>query len=429
MTHANANTERAPDLGALFKVFLKIGLLSFGGPAAQMSLMHRVLVEEKGWLEEKQYLNALAFCMLLPGPEAMQLCSYAGWRLRGTVGGLIAGSLFVLPGALVVLGLSIIYALYGAVPLLDALFTGIKATVLVIVIQALIKVSQRALDGMEHGLMAALSFIAIFFFALPFPVVVLMAGLWGALRPGKQQPETAAPDTANPSWRKTLATVCLWLVIWWLPLLIIDQVSGLDVLSAIGQFFSKLAVVSFGGAYAALTYMGQDMVNHYGWLRPGEMMDGLGLAETTPGPLILVTEFVGFLAAYRDGGLVFGIAGALIAIWATFIPCFLWIFAGAPYIEQISRQPRLKGALGGITAAVVGVILNLSIWFGLHVFFADIDMARHGLLTLHVPSVTSLEPLVLGLALLSAVLMFWRGWGIAATLGISAGIAAVFAFM
>ncbi|MEC8564784.1 MAG: chromate efflux transporter, partial [Pseudomonadota bacterium] len=288
-------------LADIFPGFAKIGLLSFGGPAAQIAVMHRVLVEENNWLSERQFLNALNFCMLLPGPEAMQLTTYAGWRLRGVPGGLMAGLLFVVPGAAVMLALAAIYGFFGAVPLVSALFLGIKAAVLVVVIEALLKVARRALTAAVYWMIAGLAFVAIFFFAVPFPLVVLAAAAYGFLRGGDTVVEAAATAPVSPL--STLRTVVLWGVIWWLPVIIVDQALGLTLLTEIGVFFSKLAVVTFGGAYAVLTYMAQEVVSDFGWLDAGEMMDGLGLAETTPGPLILVTQFVGFLAGFKNGGL------------------------------------------------------------------------------------------------------------------------------
>lgn len=403
--------EEGPTLLEASKVWAKIGFLSFGGPAAQIALMHKAIVQEKGWLSEQRYLAALSFCMLLPGPEAMQLATYAGWRLHGTLGGLIAGSLFVLPGACIVLALGMIYAVFGDVPLVSALFYGVKAAVLVIVLEALIKVAKRALLGSHHWLIAGLAFIGIFFLALPFPLIVLFAGLYGFATMGKSA-GTTLPQSNTVSWVSTCRTIVTWLVVWWLPMLLL-VVSGVpDILEQIGYFFSTLAVVTFGGAYAVLAFMAQDVVGSFGWLTAGEMMDGLGLAETTPGPLILVTEFVAFLAAYKEGGLALGIAGALVALWVTFAPCFLWIFAGGPYLDWISAQPRLRGALAAITAAVVGVILNLSIWFALHVLFAEVTHREIGFLHMWQPNLASIELLAVALALMSAVLAFRFGWGI-----------------
>ncbi|GAB2183469.1 chromate efflux transporter [Roseibium sp. LAB1] len=390
----------------LISVFGSIGLLSFGGPAAQIALMHRKLVDETGWLSEKSYVNALGFCMLLPGPEAMQLATYCGWKLRGVAGGLLAGLLFVVPGALAIFALAAVYGTFGNVPLVNQLFLGIKAAVLIVVLEALLRLSKRALTIRRQWVIAALAFVGIYFLALPFPLIVLVAGLYGAAFSGLQtasQTETSV-TVARPVV-KTLRTVCLWLFIWIAPLALLDLAGSVPLLADIGWFFSKLAVVTFGGAYAVLAYMAQDVVAIHGWLSAGEMMDGLGLAETTPGPLILVTQFVGFLAAFHEGGLLLGLAGGLVALWATFAPCFLWIFAGAPYIEWISAQPRLKSALSAIVAAVVGVVLNLSVWFALHVFFEEVTATKWSVVTLWVPDVASLDWRVPVLAALCGLML------------------------
>lgn len=412
----------APGFAEAVRAWARIGLLSFGGPAAQIALMHRTVVEEKGWLDERRFLNALSFCMLLPGPEAMQLATYVGWRLHGLAGGLAAGLLFVLPGAAVVLALAWIYALYGAVPLVHALFLGIKAAVLVIVLEALLRVARRALDGTDKRVLAGLAFVAIFFLALPFPLIVLAAALYGFWRGDRNEaPPAEAAAPIRPG--RTVATILFWLAIWGAPLALVGLLAGGRLLE-IGLFFSKLAVVTFGGAYAVLAYMAQDVVLAHGWLTTGEMLDGLGLAETTPGPLILVTEFVGFLAAFREGGLLWGLAGAGLTLWVTFAPCFLWIFAGAPYIERICAQPRLRGALSAITAAVVGVILNLSIWFSLHVLFAEVAQERIGPLVFWLPDPSSLDWRVLPPFALAAVLILHRHWPIPPVLGLAAATGA-----
>lgn len=402
-----------PTIADMFRIFGRIGLLSFGGPAAQIALMHRVLVDERRWLTEAQFLNALGFCMLLPGPEATQLATYAGWRLRGTRGGLIAGVLFVLPGAAIVLALAIIYATFGSVPLIAALFLGVKAAVLVVVVEALLRVAKRALNRRLHWALAGLSFIGIFVFSLPFPIIILASALVGLAFATPQT--TQEPVQIHVSWPTTLGTIALWLVIWLAPLALL---SGL--LAEVFWFFTQLAIVTFGGAYAVLAYMAQEAVQGQGWLTAGQMLDGLGLAETTPGPLILVTEFVGYLAGYGAGGIGLGIAAALVTLWATFAPCFLWIFAGAPYIEWIASQRRLSGALSGITAAVVGVILNLSIWFALHVLFADVTRQTIGPLTLWQPTLASADWRVALLAVIAAYLLLWRHQNMVLVLAISA---------
>jgi chromate transporter len=422
----DASGRAAPTYAEAFAVWLKIGLLSFGGPTGQIALMHKMLVDERKWIDDARFLNALNFCMLLPGPEAMQLATYIGWRLHGIAGGLTAGLLFVLPGAAVIFALSLIYALFGQVPALAAIFLGVKAAVLVVVLEALLRISKRALKGREHWVMAALSFVAIFFFGAPYPLIVAAAALCGYLL-AVGNGSTAGTTVTVPSVpvSQTLGTAAVWFTIWIVPLLAVAALfGGGHVLSQIGWFFSKLAVVTFGGAYAVLAYMGQDVASQYGWITPGEMLDGLGLAETTPGPLILVTEFVGFLAGYRHAGagpsVAMGLAGAAITLWATFAPCFLWVFTGAPYVEWLNGQPRLKAALGGITAAVVGVILNLTVWFALHVFFARVTPHALGPLKLWVPDLPSLDLRIVVLAAISGYLLLWRHWNIVAVLAVAA---------
>ena len=385
------------------RVFTGIGCLSFGGPAAQIGLMHRKLVHENNWLDEKTYLNALGFCMLLPGPEAMQLATYAGWRMRGTIGGLVAGLLFILPGATVIFVLSAIYARFGSLSLVQNIFFGVKAAVLVVVFEALLRLSKRALSGVDHWIIASLAFVGIFFLSLPFPLIICVAAIYGALVGYRRVATKTSFEPITVSLRRTLQTVLLWLSIWLVPLLLLRTLVEHPILSEIGAFFSKLAVVTFGGAYAVLAYMAQDIVTQYGWLTAGEMMDGLGMAETTPGPLILVTQFVAFVAADRAGGMVLGFWGAVVALWTTFVPCFLWIFAGAPYIEWMAAHPRLNAAISAITAAVVGVVLNLSVWFALHVLFADVQQLQGGWLTLWVPDVMSFDWRVLSLSLAAGV--------------------------
>lgn len=418
--------EKPTEMQAL-GIWAKIGLLSFGGPTAQIALMHRILVDETKWLTEQQFLHALSFCMLLPGPEAMQLATYAGWRLHGTRGGLAAGLLFVLPGAFVVLAMAMIYMAFGEVAFVEAIFLGIKAAVLVIVIEALLRISKRALKPGEPWIIAGLSFVAIFFFALPFPLIVFLAAIYGYFRASSFVSETESTTATIPvRFNQTAKTVLTWLTIWISPLAALTfWLGGSHILSQLGLFFSKLAVVTFGGAYAVLAYMGQDVVVRHGWLEAGQMMDGLGLAETTPGPLILVTEFVGYLAAYQQGGAgwALGLAGAGIALWATFAPCFLWIFAGAPYIEWINGQRKLKGALSAITAAVVGVILNLALWFGLHVFFADVSLTLVGPLKFWIPDPTTLDWRVVVLAVVSGYLLLFRHWNIPGVLAIASALA------
>ena len=419
-----SHTVSTPSFADAIWQWARIGLLSFGGPAAQIALMHRIVVDEKRWLSEKQYLNALSFCMLLPGPEAMQLATYTGWRLHGVRGGLAAGLLFVLPGAVVVLALALIYAVYGNVPLLEALFYGVKAAVLVIVVEAFLRISKRALTGLVHRLITCLAFIGIFFFHLPFPVIIGLSALAGFLLLSDTQAATTDQSSSNinkaasynfssaSNFRNAIKTISLWLFLWFTPILVLVVTADNALLSDIGIFFSKLAVVTFGGAYAVLAYLAQDVVTQFGWLTAGEMMDGLALAETTPGPLILVTEFVGFLAGYRDAGVLMGFAAALLTLWVTFVPCFLWIFAGAPYIEWVGQQRRLRNALAAITAAVVGVILNLSLWFALHVFFHNVQLKSRGILHFWQPEWSTLDWRIVLLTIICATLAFARHWGI-----------------
>jgi chromate transporter len=413
--------QSKPTLRQSTATWCKIGLLSFGGPAAQIALMHREIVENKKWLSEDQFLNALNFCMLLPGPEAMQLATYSGWRINGTLGGLIAGLLFVLPGAFLITLLAVIYAFFGDVPLINSLFLGVKATVVVIVIQALLKVSKKALKTHYHTSIAITAFISIFFFNLPYPFIIFVSAFFGYLiLPNKinvKQVQQSQPLT------KTLKTILAWLVVWWIPILLVYLISDQKILTEITIFFSKLAVVTFGGAYAVLSYMAQDVVITKDWLTAGQMMDGLGLAETTPGPLILVTEFVGFLAAFQEGGIKLALIAGFLTLWVTFIPCFLWIFAGAPYIDWISSQPRLHGALSAITAAVVGVILNLSIWFMLHVFFEKISDVQFGPINLLWPNFSYINVPAIFLTSISIWLIIKLKWNIASVLLINASLA------
>lgn len=397
------------------KVWFKIGVLSFGGPAAQIALMHKMLVEDKAWLSEKQYLSGLSFCMLLPGPEAMQLATYAGWRLHGLSGGLAAGLLFVVPGAVVVFALALLYSLYGNIDWLAGVFLGVKAAVIIIVIEALLRVAKKSLKSIEHWAIAALSFVAIFFLDVPYPLIVVCAGLAGFyLRRLQIESDTSSYSTMQSTGllRSTVFTVVSWLLIWSLPFICLLMIEGNQFLLELGVFFSKLAVVTFGGAYAVLAYLAQDVVVDFGWLTAGEMMDGLGLAETTPGPLILVTEFVGFLAGFREGGVLLAVIAAALVLWVTFVPCFLWIFAGAPFIEWVSEQPRLRSALAAITAAVVGVILNLSVWFALHVSFEKIEQSRLGLLNLWIPHVGTLDLKVVALTVSCGIALLVMHWSV-----------------
>lgn len=409
----------SPSFSEALKVWARIGCLSFGGPAGQIALMHREIVEERQWLSEREYLSALNFCMLLPGPEAMQLATYAGWKQHGIKGGLAAGLLFVIPGAVVVLALAMIYAAFGQVPWIAALFYGVKAAVLAIVIEALLRVARRALQGRADWVVAALAFLALYVFGVPFPLVVIAAGVFGFLRSSAGDGAFVAGDL--PPASNLVRTVLAWGAIWLMPLAALLLLLGPQhVLSELGVFFSKLAVVTFGGAYAVLSYMAQAAVEQKGWLTAPEMIDGLGLAETTPGPLILVTEFVGYLAALRATGNVWGgLAGAAVTLWMTFAPCFLWIFAGAPYIEAINQRPRLKSALAAITAAVVGVIFNLSVWFGLHVLFGEVRRSE-GWFRPWLPEFASLDWFAAALSIVAALALLRFHLGIISTLAMCA---------
>ena len=389
----------APGWAEMVRVFGRIGVLSFGGPAAQIALMHRELVERHAWLNEAEYLRALSLCMLLPGPEAMQLATYAGWRLRGISGGLLAGLLFVLPGAALIGFLALGYVAFGQVPLVQAAFLGLKAAVIIVVFQALRSLARRALDGTEAVVLAGLSFVALFVLGLPFPLIILAAGLWGGLR---QPGDVPAVEMIDAPQAQSVRTLVLWGGLWAMPLVVL-WLMGQDFLLQLGLFFSKLAVVTFGGAYAVLAYMTQSVVQDYGWITTEQMIDALGLAETTPGPLILVTEFVALLAGFAQSGPSGAIAAGLLALWVTFTPCFLWIFLAGPYLEKISGQPRLAAALRAITAAVVGVIANLSVWFALHVLFDRISPAA--ILAVPLPDWSGFNLAGFGLTVLAGVLM------------------------
>ncbi|MET0483249.1 MAG: chromate efflux transporter [Aestuariivirgaceae bacterium] len=412
----------APGFREAAKVWATIGVLSFGGPAGQIALMQRMLVDERRWLTQEQFLHALNFCMLLPGPEAMQLATYSGWRLHGWRGGLTAGLLFVLPGALVILLLSMLYAAYGRVPLVASVFFGVKAAVLAIVVEALLRVAQRALKLDSDWWIAGLAFAALYAFSIPFPIVIIAAALFGYFRATAAPPALPEPDEAMPRAGRTIAIVALWCALWLGPVaLLLTALGPQHVFSQVALFFSKLAIVTFGGAYAVLSYMAQQAVETHGWLSASEMIDGLGLAETTPGPLILVTEFVGYLAGHRlAGGIAGGMVAAGITLWVTFTPCFLMIFAAAPYIERLRAMPRLAGALAAITAAVVGVILNLTVWFGIHVLFRRVHEVAVGPIRTTLPDLASIDPASSALLALAALLLFRLKLGIGWTLLIAA---------
>jgi chromate transporter len=403
--HALPEQDYMPSWSEMTHVFGRIGLMSFGGPAAQIAVMHRELVEDRPWLSEQTYLRALSLCMLLPGPEAMQLATYAGWRLRGVPGGLLGGLLFVVPGAIIIAILALLYAWYGQLPFVQTAFLGIKAAVIIVVFQALLKVSSKALHGRLGWALALGSFISLFLFGLPFPLIILIAGAVGMFVCGS----AARPEPTSAPPAQSLRTLLIWGTLWAAPLLLIAGLSG-DFLLQLGLFFSKLAVVTFGGAYAVLAYMTQTVVQDFGWIDTDQMIDALGLAETTPGPLILVTQFVAMLAGFAQSGPMGALTAGLLALWVTFTPCFLWIFLAGPYLEALSAQPRIAGALRAITAAVVGVIANLSVWFALHVLF---DRVSPGVfLALPEPVWMSFDPMAAALTVAAAVLMlaFRRGF-------------------
>ena len=430
-----------PSLAAAARVWLRIGLLSFGGPAGQIALMHREVVEQRQWIGERRFLQALNFCVLLPGPEAQQLATYLGWLMHGVRGGLLAGGLFVVPGAIVMLVLSAVYATLGDVPLIGALFFGLKCAVLVLVIEALLRIGRRALRGRAAWALAAAAFVALFVFGVPFPAVVLGAGLVGWLAPAAFSSAAHGADAADtpalidavlaadPGRPGRLAAGArraglVALVAWLTPVAVLGAVGGRY--SEIALFFSKMAVVTLGGAYAVLAYVAQDAVQ-YGWLTPADMLAGLGLAETTPGPLILVLQFVGFLAGFRaPGGLTGlwgGLAGSVLTLWVTFVPCFAFVFLGAPVMERLQQNRALAGALAAVTAAVVGVIGNLSVWFGLRVLFRS----TVPVMGVELPVLSSLDPAALAIAALAALYVFrWR-LGVLRTLALAAAAGVVVA--
>jgi chromate transporter len=417
--------------GEAFMVWTRVALLSFGGPAGQIAVMHRILVEEKNWISESRFLHALNYCMLLPGPEAQQLAIYIGWLLHRTAGGIMAGVLFIVPGIISIMALSLIYAAYGNAGFVEALFFGLKAAVLAIVIQAVVRVGKRALRNRVMLGLAAAAFVAIFFFNVPFPIIILAAGVIGFVGARAGRPEFSAvahgggkssaavdhvlsedlPDHVRPTLARSLKVSAIWLLLWLVPVgALLLTLGQANVFSQIAVFFSKMAMVTFGGAYAVLAYVAQQAVEHYHWVQPREMLDGLGMAETTPGPLIMVLQFVGFMAAFRDPGtlspMLAGALGGLLATWVTFTPCFLWIFLGAPFIETMHGNKSLAGALSAITAAVVGVILNLSIWFAVHTLFREVTPVHSFGLSLGMPVLSSVDIPALVLAAAAAIAVF-----------------------
>ena len=419
------------------RTWSRIALLSFGGPAGQIAVMHRILVEEKRWIGEERFLHALNFCMLLPGPEAQQLATYIGWLMHGTRGGLVAGGLFVLPGFVAIMALSLVYVTWGLNPFIAGLFIGLKAAVVALIIEAILRIGRRALRSRLALGIAVLAFAAIFFLHISFPLIVLAAGVFGYLwsRSGRDglrnsashsKHGTAAPlqplvdesllRRVEPSLSRAARVLAIWVPLWFIPLAALALFAGpRHVFTEVGVFFSKMSVVTFGGAYAVLSYVAQQAVQNYHWLTATQMLDGLGLAESTPGPLIMVVQFVGFLAGYQTPGMaqpvLAGVIAACVTVWVTFVPCFLWIFLGAPYIESLRQHEPLSGALAAITAAVVGVIANLALWFALHALFAKVDTyAVAGPISVDVPHLASIHwplLLIMGLALGMTFILEW----------------------
>lgn len=433
LPNAVGKTRSHPSLSGAGWTWARVAVLSFGGPAGQIAVMHRILVEEKRWISEQRFLHALNYCMLLPGPEAQQLATYIGWLMHRTLGGIIAGGLFIVPGIASIMALSYVYALWGEVPAVTALFFGLKAAVLVIVVEALLRIGKRALKTRMLMSIAAVSFIAIFFLGVPFPLIVLgaaAAGFFGnivapealAVASGATLGQSGAAgddsllgdevlEHTRPRIRYLLIVSAVWLSLWLIPLAVLLATLGTqNVFSQIAVFFSKMATVTFGGAYAVLAYVAQQAVQHYGWLKPGEMLDGLGMAETTPGPLIMVLQFVGFMAAFRHAGslspLLAATLGGLLATWVTFTPCFLWIFLGAPFAEKLRGVKALNAALSAITAAVVGVVLNLAIWFAVHTLFHETMPVRTALFAFDAPKPESVDLWALAISVAAAVAMF-----------------------
>ncbi|HDZ09185.1 chromate efflux transporter [Pseudohongiella sp.] len=433
-------------------VWMRVAALSFGGPAGQIAVMHRILVEEKKWIGENRFLHALNYCMLLPGPEAQQLAIYIGWLLHKTKGGLAAGILFVLPGFLSIMALSYIYVLYGNISAVEGLFFGLKTAVLAIVLQAVVRIGSRALKNNVMLGLAAAAFVAIFFLGIPFPLIILSAALIGYFggrtgmpafvidtSHGKQgeglSDEDSAlgatiPAHAKPTVSWSIRISLILLILWFGPIVLLIQTVGMEnVFSQIAIFFSKMAMATFGGAYAVLAYVSQAAVENFGWLTPEEMLDGLGMAETTPGPLIQVVQFVGFLAAFRDPGTMnpYTVAtfAAVLTTWVTFVPCFLWIFLGAPFIETLRGHKALSAALAAITAAVAGVILNLALWFAMHVLFEVREIHAYGL-TVDVPVLNTIDIPSLLMTIAALLAVFYLKIGMIKVLGLSALVGMAF---
>ena len=447
-------SESPDDHGVSFrealKVWIEVAAYSFGGPAGQIAVMHRLLVEEKRWVSEDRFLHAMNYCMLLPGPEAQQLATYVGWLLHRGKGGLVAGGLFILPGFVSILALSMLYAGFQDTAFVQALFYGLKPAVLAVVLEAVLRIGRRALRNRLMVALAVAAFVLMFFFDLPFPFVIVGAALVGFLG-GRWRPELFLPSAGpaestvaaesfatdamavqtRPSLAASLRTAAAWLLLWLAPLAVMAALLGpSDVFVQLGAFFSKASTVTFGGAYAVLAYVAQQAVATYGWLQPGEMLDGLGMAETTPGPLIQVVQFVGFMGAFRQAAgmhpMLAGVLGSVLITWVTFVPCFLWIFVGAPYVEYLRGKKALSAALSAITAAVVGVILNLAVWFALHTLFGEVhETLWHGL-RLFVPVWRSVDPVAAAIAVLASVGLFRLRWGMIRTLAVSTSLGLVY---
>lgn len=438
-----------------FWAWCRVAALSFGGPAGQISVMHRIIVDEKKWIGEERFLHALNYCMLLPGPEAQQLATYIGWLMHRTVGGLMAGILFVLPGFVSILTLSIIYASFEDSIVVQAVFFGIKPAVMAIVLEAVLRIGKRVLKNSTMISLAVASFVAIFFLNVPFPALIIAAGLIGFIGEriapqrfrvlkghGKVGTDGKTGETSveavltnvRPSLRRSLLVSTVFLSLWFGPLIVIGLLLGpQSVFVQEGLFFSKAAVVTFGGAYSVLAYIAQQAVEKYGWLQPGEMLDGLGMAETTPGPLIMVVQFVGFMGAYRNPGsfdpLIAGILGSVVTTWVTFVPCFFWIFLGAPYVERLRGNQSLSSTLSAITAAVVGVILNLAVWFSLHTLFQKVESWQGYGLRILVPEWSSINIAACCIAILSLLLTFYWKMGMAITLATATTLGAILHLM
>jgi chromate transporter len=445
---AENDSRLPPSDGVTFRealwVWCRIAALSFGGPTAQIAVMHRILVDEKKWISENRFLHALNYCMLIPGPEATQLATYIGWLLHGTLGGIVAGTLFVLPGFAALMALSIVYAVYAQTPLLAALFFGLKPAVAAIVAEAVLRIGSRVLKNSVMAAIAAAAFIAIFFFHAPFPAIIAVAGMLGLVG-SRVAPEmfhvikqhadadgtTRAADRAaagkSVSLTRTIGVAAFWLAVWWAPVGVLAWRFGWQsVFVTEGLFFSQAAVVTFGGAYSVLPYISQAAVHRFRWLTLSEMLDGLGMAETTPGPLIMVVQFVGFMAAFRNPGelapLAAGALGACITVWVTFLPCFLWIFVGAPYVERMHGSRVLSSALSAVTAAVVGVVLNLAVWFALQTLFPSPGTAT---LESAIPRLENFSPASLLIASVAGLLLFGLKRGMFVTLGMCVALGMV----